>query len=81
MDRNKVYELEVVNIGAKLEGIFEIKDWEEGETVIGKPDTDRCISISSEYSVLPEGVSVDCDNNVVKCSGFGCRRVKACICR
>ena len=71
VDRNKVYELEVVNIGAKLEGIFEIKDWEEGETVIGKPDTDRCISISSEYSVLPEGVSVDCDNNVVNVPASG----------
>ena len=39
IERNKVYELSVLNIGATVEGVSK-SAWEEGETVTGKPDTD-----------------------------------------
>ncbi len=66
IERNKVYELSVLNVGATVEGIFEIKPWEEGETVTGKPDADHRILLDASRSVIPEGVSVDYENNIVE---------------
>lgn len=50
IERNKVYELSVLNAGATVEGIFEIKHWEEGETIIGKPDTEHRILLNASQS-------------------------------
>ena len=66
IERNKVYELSVLNVGATVEGVFEIKPWEEGETVTGKPDADHRILLDASRSVIPEGVSVDYENNIVE---------------
>lgn len=71
VERNKVYELEVLNAGSTLEGVFVVKDWEEGETVTGKPDTELGIMISGAHCVLPDGVSVDFDHNLVDVPASG----------
>lgn len=71
VERNKIYELEIVNSGATVTGEFEIKDWEEGETVTGKPDTDRKISVSEKLSEVPEGVKIDPDHNIVEVPASG----------
>lgn len=71
VERNKVYELAVLNAGATLEGSFEIKPWEEGETVVGKPDTNRRILIDKAKSKIPEGVTVDYENNLIEVPATG----------
>ena len=73
IERNKIYELSVLNVGATVEGIFEIKPWEEGETIIGKPDTEHRILLNASQSKIPEGVTVDYENNIVEA---GCRYPK-----
>ena len=74
--RNKVYELSVLNVGATVEGIFEIKPWEEGETIIGKPDTEHRILLNASQSKIPEGVTVDYENNIVKVPATGVSDMK-----
>ena len=69
--RNKVYELTVLNVGATIEGSFKIKPWEEGETIIGKPDTNNRILLNASYSKIPEGVKVDYENNILEVPATG----------
>lgn len=71
VERNRIYIVEILNAGATLEGIFSVKDWEEGGSVTGKPDTSRKIAISAENSVLPEGVSLDTERNLVSVPASG----------
>ena len=76
IERNKVYELSVLNVGATVEGIFEIKPWEEGETIIGKPDTEHRILLNASQSKIPEGVTVDYENNIVEVPATGVSDMK-----
>ena len=55
VERNKVYELAVLNVGAEVTGVFEIKPWEEGETIVGKPDTNQRLLLNASKSRIPEG--------------------------
>ena len=58
IERNKVYELSVLNVGATVEGIFEIKPWEEGETIIvisnGKVLQSDPYQFDTIYSIRPQ---------------------------
>ena len=76
IERNKVYELSVLNVGATVEGIFEIKPWEKGETIIGKPDTEHRILLNASQSKIPEGVTVDYENNIVEVPATGVSDMK-----
>ena len=76
IERNKVYELSVLNVGATVEGIFEIKPWEEGETIIGKPDTEHRILLNASQSKIPEGITVDYENNIVEVPATGVSDMK-----
>lgn len=69
--RNKIYEIEILNAGATVEGSFEVKDWEEGSTVTGKPDTDSSITISAAHSTIPQTTSVDFSSNTVSVPAEG----------
>lgn len=71
VERNKVYELTVLNVGAKLEGNFTIKPWEEGETIIGKPDTNHRILLSASKSKIPGEVKADYENNILEVPATG----------
>lgn len=71
VERNKIYELEILNAGATFKGVFDVKDWEDGETVTGKPDTDRRITISPSQSSLPQGITADFEKNVVNVPASG----------
>ena len=76
IERNKVYELSVLNIGSTFEGTFQIKPWEEGDTIIGKPDTKHRILIDPSRSQIPEGVSVNFENNIVEVPATGINDMK-----
>ena len=76
IERNKIYELSVLNVGATVEGIFEIKPWEEGETIIGKPDTEHRILLNASQSKIPEGITVDYENNIVEVPATGVSDMK-----
>lgn len=65
VERNKIYTLQVVNAGSKVETSFSVKDWEDGNTVGAGPDMKNGITIDPEYSVIPAGVQVDYENNIV----------------
>lgn len=65
VERNRVYEIELLNAGATVNGTFTVEDWEEGGTVTGKPDSDSRIAISRALSTIPHTVEVDYDKNIV----------------
>ncbi len=65
VSRNKIYTLKVVNVGAQVEAQFEVRDWEEGDTVASGADTSYRITIDAENSVIPAGVTVDYEHNIV----------------
>lgn len=69
--RNKIYELAIFNVGSSLEASFAARPWEEGETVVGKPDSGQRIMIDEGRSVIPDGVSVDAGQNVVEVPEYG----------
>lgn len=71
VERNKVYELAVLNVGAEVTGVFEIKPWEEGETIVGKPDTNQRLLLNASKSRIPEGVKVDYENNILEVPATG----------
>lgn len=76
IERNKVYTLQVVNVGSKIETTFQVKDWEEGETVGAGADTSKGICINPEFSVIPEGVTVNYDKNIVTVPYTGAEEIK-----
>ncbi len=71
VERNKVYELEVRNAGATVEGTVEVKPWDEGGTVVGSPDAGNRILIDAARSTIPTGVQVDYDRNLVEVPAEG----------
>lgn len=75
VERNKIYEIAVLNVGSKLEALFEVKPWEEGGTVVGKPDTERRILLDAAHSFLPADVAADWANNVVEVPATGAGRM------
>lgn len=76
VERNKVYTLQIVNINSTIEGIFTIKDWEEGDNVGAKPSADSSIMIDKANSVVPEGVTVDFEHNRVTVPAGGVNNLK-----
>ncbi len=76
VQRNKVYTLNVVNAGTKVETSFNISDWKDGDSVSATPDPGDGIHIDPEYSFLPEGVTVDYDNNIVTVPAAGVSGLK-----
>jgi hypothetical protein len=65
VERNRIYTLNVVSTGPKVEATFSVKDWEEGDSVEAAPDMGRGIAIDPEYSVIPQGVKVDYATNTI----------------
>lgn len=55
----------------EVTGVFEIKPWEEGETIVGKPDTNQRLLLNASKSRIPEGVKVDYENNVLEVPATG----------
>ena len=76
IDRNKVYTLEVLNAGSSQGVQFTVSDWEEGDTVTGKPDISHRLKIDEAHSVIPEGVAVDFENNTVSVPASGAEGMK-----
>lgn len=71
VERNKIYRIIIQNVGAEITGIFEVKPWEEGETVEGLPDLSKKISIDKELSTLPDNVTLVENLNEVKIPSSG----------
>ena len=65
VERNKIYTLQVVNVGSKVEATFKVKDWEEGDTLGAGAEIGSGMTIDQEHSVIPEGVKVDYAHNIV----------------
>lgn len=71
IERNKVYTLEVLNAGSSQSVQFTVSDWEDGDTVSGKPDISHRLRIDAAHSVIPDGVTVDYENNRVSVPSSG----------
>lgn len=76
VQRNKVYTLQVVNAGSKVETTFAVKEWGEGNTVGAGAATGSRLLMDAANSVFPEGVTVDYDNNVVTVPYTGAEGIK-----
>lgn len=76
VQRNKVYTLNVVNAGTKVETTFNVTDWKEGDSVSATPDAGNGLKIDPEYSEIPEGVVVDFENNIVTVPAAGVNGLK-----
>lgn len=76
VQRNKVYTLNVVNAGTKVETTFNVTDWKDGDSVSATPEAGNGIKIDPEYSVIPEGVDVDFEKNIVTVSSKGVNGLK-----
>ena len=76
IERSKVYTLEVLNAGSSQSVQFTVSDWEEGDTVTGKPDISHRLKIDEAHSVIPEGVAVDFENNTVSVPASGAEGMK-----
>lgn len=76
VERNKVYTLQVVNVGSKVETTFKVKDWEDGDTLGAGADLGDGMRIDKENSVIPEGVTVDYDHNIVTVPSSGVTGMK-----
>lgn len=76
IERNKVYTLEVLNAGSPQSVQFTVSDWEDGDTVTGKPDISHRLRIDEAHSVIPEGVTVDYENNTVSVPASGAEGMK-----
>lgn len=76
VQRNKVYTLNVVNAGTKVETTFNVTDWKDGDSVSATPDAGDGIRIDREYSEIPEGVAVDFENNIVTVPSTGVSGLK-----
>lgn len=76
VERNKVYFLQMANINSNLEGVFTIKDWEEGGSTGANPTTGHGIFIDKANSVIPAGVEVDYGANSLSVSHAGAKGMK-----
>ncbi len=73
---NKVYAVEVRNSGAMIEGVVEVKPWDEGGTVVGSPDAGNRIVLDAARSRFPAGVKVDYQNNLIEVPAEGAAGMK-----
>lgn len=71
VERGKIYELAVLGTGADVQGTFSVRSWEDGATVVAKPDTWSRILLSSEESSIPSDVTVDYGDNTVSVPNTG----------
>lgn len=76
VQRNKVYTLNVVNAGTKVETTFNVTDWKDGDSVSATPEAGNGIHIDPDYSEIPEGVVVDFEKNIVTVPSTGVNGLK-----
>lgn len=76
VERNKVYTLQVVNAGSKVETTFKVNDWEAGDTLGAGAEVGNGMGIDPEYSVIPAGVTVDYEKRVVTVPASGVNGLK-----
>ncbi len=76
IERGKAYEVQVLNIGAEINVLFSVKEWEDGLTVYAQPDADGRILLDETYSVIPDGVQADYEANVVNVPYTGASEMK-----
>lgn len=67
----KIYELAVLGTGAEVQGTFSVRSWEDGVTVVAKPDTWSRILLSAEESSIPSDVTVDYGDNTISVPNTG----------
>lgn len=77
VEAGKVYTLSLMNTGAAVEGVFVIGPWQEGDTVVGYPDTEHRITIDRQRSVFSDGMKADYDNNRIEVPAAGGRMTLA----
>ncbi len=80
VERNKVYTLRIYDKNATVKASFSIADWEEGDILTGKPDTENRLVFDRENCVFPEGVVVDYDRNIVDVPSTGIKGMKIAFC-
>lgn len=76
VERNKVYNLQMINLSSNVQGAFTVKDWEEGSNADALPSTNHDIFIDKLNSSIPEGVTVDYGKNVVTVPFAGAKNIK-----
>lgn len=60
--RNHEYTLQVVNAGAEISAMFEVKPWAETDTINTAPATDKKIVINQSHSAFPDGTEFGTSN-------------------
>ncbi len=75
VERSKTYELAVLGTGSDVTGSFSVESWEDGETVIAKPDTYNRILLSSTDSSIPVDVDTDYSDNALKVPNTGAEKM------
>lgn len=76
VERNKVYNLQIVNFNSTVQGAFTVKDWEEGASTGAQPATATSLFIDKVNSVIPEDVKVDYGTNTVTVPYSGAKDMK-----
>lgn len=71
IQRNTIYTVAVKNIGSTVNGSISIKPWEEGNTVVGKPDLNQNVSIDLSHTVADAGMTIDDKANHITISENG----------
>lgn len=71
LDGNRVYTLVLRSAGSSIESSFVVAPWEEGDTVVGTPDTEHRILLDRDYSHFPTGVQVDYATNTIAIPASG----------
>ena len=71
LQANRIYTLTLRNAGAALEGSFVVAPWEEGETVVGSPDTEHRILLDPDRSAIPADVQADFAANTLDIPAAG----------
>ena len=71
IEAGKVYTVALVNTGSTIEGRFDVAPWQEGDTVVGYPDTEDYIRLDRTYTSVPAGVTVDFAANTVEVPAEG----------
>lgn len=65
VEGGKIYEILVLGSGADVRGDFRLRSWEDGNTVIAKPDTYGRILLDDSESSIPENVEMKAGDNMV----------------
>ena len=69
--RNFKYTIRLTGIGTTIKGALQVVPWGEGGNIETLPDLSEKISLDKTYSILPEGVTIDSDHNLVSVSDKG----------